>query len=52
MDIIGWIIVGALAGWIGSLLTGNNRRMGLVANLVVGIIGPHQVDLQPGRRGC
>lgn len=39
MDIIGWIVVGALAGWIGSLLTGNNRRMGLIANLVVGMIG-------------
>lgn len=39
MDILGWIIVGALAGWIGSMITGNNRRMGLIANIVVGIIG-------------
>lgn len=39
MDILGWIIVGALAGWIGSMLTGNNRRMGLIANIVVGVIG-------------
>ncbi len=39
MGIIGWIIIGALAGWIASMITGNNRRMGGGMNILVGIIG-------------
>jgi uncharacterized membrane protein YeaQ/YmgE (transglycosylase-associated protein family) len=39
MGIIGWIIIGALAGWIASMITGNDRRMGAGANILVGIIG-------------
>ena len=39
MGILGWIIIGALAGWIASMLTGNNGKMGAGANIVVGIIG-------------
>ena len=39
MGIIGWIIIGAIAGWIASLLTGNDKKMGAGANIVVGIIG-------------
>ncbi len=39
MGIISWIIFGALAGWIASMLTGNNPRMGAFWNIVVGIIG-------------
>lgn len=38
-SIIGWIIIGALAGWIGSKLTGNAKKMGALANIIVGIIG-------------
>jgi uncharacterized membrane protein YeaQ/YmgE (transglycosylase-associated protein family) len=34
-----WIILGALAGWIASILTGKNRKMGAVANIVIGIFG-------------
>ncbi|WP_425489203.1 GlsB/YeaQ/YmgE family stress response membrane protein [Caproicibacterium amylolyticum] len=37
--IIGWLIIGAVAGWIASKITGNDSRMGPVANIVVGIIG-------------
>ncbi|MCC6501489.1 MAG: GlsB/YeaQ/YmgE family stress response membrane protein [Anaerolineales bacterium] len=36
---IAWLIFGALAGWLASVLTGKNRRMGAVANIVVGILG-------------
>ncbi|MEW6083807.1 MAG: GlsB/YeaQ/YmgE family stress response membrane protein [Chloroflexota bacterium] len=36
---IAWLIFGALAGWIASIITGKNRRMGAVANIVVGILG-------------
>ncbi len=34
-----WLIFGALAGWVASIITGKNRRMGAVANIVVGILG-------------
>jgi uncharacterized membrane protein YeaQ/YmgE (transglycosylase-associated protein family) len=37
MDIIAWLIIGALAGWIASLITG--RGEGLLLDIVVGIIG-------------
>ena len=39
MGIIGWIIIGALAGWIASLVTGNDKRMGAGMNILVGVIG-------------
>jgi uncharacterized membrane protein YeaQ/YmgE (transglycosylase-associated protein family) len=39
MGVISWIIFGALAGWIASIITGRNQRMGCIANIVVGIIG-------------
>ena len=34
-----WIIFGALAGWVASILTGKNRKMGASANIIVGILG-------------
>jgi uncharacterized membrane protein YeaQ/YmgE (transglycosylase-associated protein family) len=37
--IILWIIIGALAGWIGSKIMGTDARQGGVANIVIGIIG-------------
>ena len=37
--IIMWIIVGALAGWIGSKIMGTDARQGGLANIVVGVIG-------------
>jgi uncharacterized membrane protein YeaQ/YmgE (transglycosylase-associated protein family) len=36
---LGWIIIGALAGWIGSKLMGTDARQGGLANIAVGIIG-------------
>jgi len=39
ISIIAWIIFGALAGWIASIITGKNRKMGAVANIVSGIVG-------------
>ena len=39
MGIIGWIIIGALAGWIASMITGNNREMGAGMNILVGVVG-------------
>ena len=37
MNIIAWIIFGALAGWIASIVMGKNKQMGAIANIVVGI---------------
>ena len=39
MGIICWLIIVALAGWLASMVTGNNEKMGAVANIFVGIIG-------------
>jgi len=39
MGIISWIIIGALAGWIASMITGNNAEMGAWSNIIVGVIG-------------
>jgi uncharacterized membrane protein YeaQ/YmgE (transglycosylase-associated protein family) len=38
-NIIVWIVLGALAGWIASMVMGRNAQMGAVANIIVGIIG-------------
>jgi uncharacterized membrane protein YeaQ/YmgE (transglycosylase-associated protein family) len=39
MSIIGWIVIGALAGWLASIITGRNEQMGWLENIVIGIIG-------------
>ncbi|MEC9485852.1 MAG: GlsB/YeaQ/YmgE family stress response membrane protein [Candidatus Izemoplasma sp.] len=39
MYILLWIIFGAFVGWIASIITGSNKRMGLLANIVVGLLG-------------
>lgn len=37
--IIMWIVIGALAGWIGSKIMGTDARQGGLANIIFGIIG-------------
>ncbi len=39
MNILLWIIFGGLAGWLASLLVGTDEGMGLIGNIVVGVIG-------------
>lgn len=39
VDFIAWIIFGAIAGWLASIIMGTNRQMGALANIVVGILG-------------
>jgi len=39
MGLIGWIVIGGLAGWIGSKIQNRDAQMGLGLNIVVGIIG-------------
>ena len=36
---LSWIIVGALAGWVASLIAGTNRPYGWLEHIVVGSIG-------------
>jgi uncharacterized membrane protein YeaQ/YmgE (transglycosylase-associated protein family) len=37
--IIMWVIIGALAGWLGSKIMGTDARQGGVANVIVGVLG-------------
>jgi uncharacterized membrane protein YeaQ/YmgE (transglycosylase-associated protein family) len=39
VNIIVWIIIGGIAGWIASMIMGRDHQMGALANIVVGIIG-------------
>ncbi len=39
MSIVIWLVVGALAGWVASMIMKTDAQMGTVANIVVGIIG-------------
>jgi uncharacterized membrane protein YeaQ/YmgE (transglycosylase-associated protein family) len=39
MGIISWIILGAIAGWVASKITGRDDRMGCLANLAAGVAG-------------
>lgn len=39
VGVIGWIVIGGLAGWIGSKIMKTDGQMGLVLNVVVGVIG-------------
>ena len=37
--IVLWIIIGALAGWIGSKIMGTDAKQGGLANIIIGVIG-------------
>ena len=39
MGILSWIIFGALAGWIASMIAGTNERQGCLLNIIVGVVG-------------
>lgn len=39
MELIAWIIVGGLAGWIASLIMNTDRQMGCLTNIIVGMVG-------------
>jgi uncharacterized membrane protein YeaQ/YmgE (transglycosylase-associated protein family) len=39
MGFIGWLVIGALAGWIASMIAGTNAQQGWLMNIVVGIVG-------------
>jgi len=39
MDLLIAVIVGGVIGWLASLVMKTNRQMGVLANIVVGIVG-------------
>jgi len=39
VGLLSWLIIGALAGWVASILTGRNERQGWIMNIVVGVVG-------------
>lgn len=39
MGILFWVIFGGLVGWVASIIAGTNAKMGIPANIVVGILG-------------
>jgi uncharacterized membrane protein YeaQ/YmgE (transglycosylase-associated protein family) len=39
MNIIIWLIVGGLIGWLASLVMRTDAQQGIVLNVVVGIVG-------------
>ena len=39
MNLLVWIIIGGLIGWLASIVMKTNAQMGLFANVIVGIVG-------------
>lgn len=39
MNLIIWLIVGGLIGWVASLLMRTDGQQGIVLNVIVGIVG-------------
>lgn len=39
MGLLSWLVLGGIAGWIASLIMGKSAKMGLWANIVVGVVG-------------
>ena len=39
MDLLVTLIIGGVVGWLASVLMKTNAQMGIVANVIVGIVG-------------
>lgn len=39
MNLIIWLVVGGLVGWVASLIMKTHGQQGLILNVVVGIVG-------------
>ena len=39
MDIIIWLLVGGIVGWLASVLMHTDARQGIFLNVIVGIVG-------------
>jgi uncharacterized membrane protein YeaQ/YmgE (transglycosylase-associated protein family) len=38
-NLITWIVIGGMAGWLASIVMKTNKKQGLIADIAVGIIG-------------
>jgi len=39
MGLLSWVVFGALAGWVASMIVGTDRRQGCIADIIVGVVG-------------
>ena len=39
MNILIWLVVGGVIGWIASLIVGTDAQQGILLNVIVGIVG-------------
>lgn len=39
MGVIGWIVLGGLAGWVASKFVGTDAQQGVVGNIIAGVLG-------------
>lgn len=39
LGVIGWIVIGGVAGWVGSKITGTDAQIGLLLDIAVGVVG-------------
>ncbi len=39
MGLLSFIIFGGLAGWVASMIAGNNAEQGIVGNIIFGMVG-------------
>jgi uncharacterized membrane protein YeaQ/YmgE (transglycosylase-associated protein family) len=39
MGIVGWIVLGAIAGWLAGLLVRGDEGMGIIMHIILGIVG-------------
>lgn len=39
MELVLWIILGAVAGWLASVIMGTSSRQGLLGDIVLGVVG-------------
>ena len=54
MGLIMWLIVGGVIGWLASLIMQTDGSQGIVANILVGIVGAFigGMILSRDQRGC
>jgi len=51
MDLIWFLVVGGVIGWLASILMGTNGQMGILANILVGIVGSYLGSLLAPKLG-
>ena len=39
MNLLSWIVFGALAGWVASIIAGTSRKQGCLTDIIVGVVG-------------